>query len=85
MITMAQAPTTPTPASKTAVKKTGLIQYFKEVRSEIRKVSWASRNETLVSTVFVFLMVVVAAIFFFLVDLALRSVVGFILGIGGGQ
>ncbi|GIU66152.1 preprotein translocase subunit SecE [Candidatus Phycosocius spiralis] len=85
IIMMAQAPTTPTPASKPAVKKTGLIQYFKEVRSEIRKVSWASRNETLVSTVFVFLMVVVAAIFFFLVDLALRSVVGFILGIGGGQ
>jgi preprotein translocase subunit SecE len=82
---MAQAPTTPTPASKPAVKKTGPIQYFKEVRSEIRKVSWASRNETLVSTVFVFLMVVVAAIFFFLVDLALRSGVGFILGIGGGQ
>jgi preprotein translocase subunit SecE len=85
MITMAQAPTTPTPASKPAVKKTGLIQYFKEVRSEIRKVSWASRNETLVSTVFVFLMVVVAAIFFFLVDFALRSAVGFILDIGGGQ
>jgi preprotein translocase subunit SecE len=55
------------------------------VRSELRKISWASRNETLVSTVFVFLMVVVAAIFFFLVDLLLRSAVGFILGIGGGQ
>ncbi len=82
---MAQAPTTPTPAPKPAVKKSGLVQYFKDVRSEIRKISWASRNETLVSTVFVFLMVVVAAIFFFLVDLLLRSAVVSILGIGGGQ
>jgi preprotein translocase subunit SecE len=82
---MAQAPTTPTPAPKPAAKKSGFVQYFKDVRSELRKISWASRNETLVSTVFVFLMVVVAAIFFFLVDLLLRSTVGFILGIGGGQ
>jgi preprotein translocase subunit SecE len=82
---MAQAPTTPTPAPKPAAKKTGLIQYFKEVRSEMRKISWASRNETLVSTVFVFIMVVIAAIFFFLVDMILRWGVGLILGIGGGQ
>jgi len=82
---MAQAPTTPTPAPKPAAKKSGFVQYFKDVRSELRKISWASRNETLVSTVFVFLMVVVAAIFFFLVDLLLRNAVGFILGIGGGQ
>jgi preprotein translocase subunit SecE len=82
---MAQAPTTPTPAPKPAVKKSGIVQYFKDVRSEIRKVSWASRNETLVSTVFVFIMVVIAAIFFFLVDWLLRNAVIFILGIGGGQ
>ncbi|GBF58838.1 protein translocase subunit SecE [Candidatus Phycosocius bacilliformis] len=82
---MAQAPTTPTPAPKPAAKKTGLIQYFKEVRSEVRKISWASRNETLVSTIFVFIMVVIAAIFFFLVDMILRWGVGLILGIGGGQ
>lgn len=82
---MAQAPTTPTPAPKPAAKKSGFVQYFKDVRSELRKISWASRNETLVSTVFVFLMVVVAAIFFFLVDALLRTAVVFILGIGGGQ
>jgi len=82
---MSQAPTTPTPAPKPAVKKSGFVQYFKDVRSELRKISWASRNETLVSTVFVFLMVVVAAIFFFLVDWLLRNAVGYILGIGGGQ
>jgi preprotein translocase subunit SecE len=86
---MAQTPTTPTPSSNTGtqpvVKKVGLVQFFKEVRSEVRKISWASRNETLISTVFVFIMVVVAALFFFAVDAALRAGVGAILQIGGGQ
>jgi preprotein translocase subunit SecE len=86
---MAQTPTTPnptkTPVSAPVVKKIGPVQFFKEVRSEVRKISWASRNETLISTVFVFIMVVVAALFFFAVDAALRAGVGAILQIGGGQ
>lgn len=86
---MAQTPTTPTPSSSSGTppvaKKIGPVQFFKEVRSEVRKISWASRNETLISTVFVFIMVVVAALFFFAVDAALRAGVGAILQIGGGQ
>jgi preprotein translocase subunit SecE len=86
---MAQTPTTPnaTPTAGTTpvVKKVGPVQFFKEVRSEVRKISWASRNETLISTVFVFIMVVVAALFFFAVDAILRAGVGAILQIGGGQ
>jgi preprotein translocase subunit SecE len=86
---MAQVPTTPNqaqaPAPKPAAKKIGPVAFFKEVRAEIRKVSWASRNETLISTVFVFIMVVVAAVFFFAVDAILRAGVGAILNIGGGQ
>jgi preprotein translocase subunit SecE len=86
---MAQTPTTPNPASGAgatpAAKKVGPVQFFKEVRSEVRKISWATRNETLISTVFVFIMVVVAALFFFAVDAILRAGVGFILNIGGGQ
>lgn len=89
MSSMAQAPTTPNPsegpALKATTKKIGPIQFFKEVRSEVRKISWASRNETLISTVFVFIMVVVAALFFFAVDAILRAGVGAVLNIGGGQ
>jgi preprotein translocase subunit SecE len=76
---MAQAPTPPTPA-----KKTGILQFAREVRSEARKVTWSSRNETLVSTLFVFIMVILAAVFFLIVDWALRLGVGAILGIGQG-
>jgi preprotein translocase subunit SecE len=86
---MAQAPTTPSPSDdsggKAVAKKIGPVQFFKEVRSEVRKISWSSRNETLISTVFVFIMVVVAALFFFATDALLRAVVGFVLNIGGGQ
>jgi preprotein translocase subunit SecE len=82
---MAQTPTTPnptkTPVSAPVAKQIGPVQFC----SEVRKISWASRNETLISTVFVFIMVVVAALFFFAVDAALRAGVGAILNIGGGQ
>jgi preprotein translocase subunit SecE len=64
-------------------KKTSPLQFAREVRAEARKVTWATRNETLVSTVFVFIMVVLAALFFFLVDMALRAGVGAVLGLGG--
>jgi preprotein translocase subunit SecE len=64
-------------------KKIAPLQFAREVRSEMRKVTWASRNETLISTVFVFVMVVLAALFFFLVDMALRAGVGAVLGLGG--
>ena len=86
---MAQVPTKPAPnqipAPKPVLKKIGIVAFFKEVRAEMRKVTWASLNETLISTVFVFIMVVVAAIFFFAVDAVLRAGVGAILNIGGGQ
>jgi preprotein translocase subunit SecE len=86
---MAQAPTKPGPsdrgAASVATKKVGPIQFAKEVRSEVRKISWSTRSETLISTVFVFIMVVVAALFFFATDAVLRAIVGFVLNIGGGQ
>jgi preprotein translocase subunit SecE len=86
---MAQAPTKPnpseTPAPPAGAKKTGIVQFFKEVRSEVRKISWATRSETLISTVFVFVMVIIAAIFFFAVDWILRTGMAAILNIGGGQ
>ena len=50
-------------------------QFVREVRQEVSKVTWPSRKETTISTAMVFVMVFLAAIFFFLaVDqvLALR-------------
>ncbi len=56
-------------------KKTSPLEFFQQVRSEGSKVTWTSRNETMVSTIMVLIMVVIMAVFFFAVDQSLRYVV----------
>ena len=63
-------------------KKTNPVKFFQEVRAEARKVHWATRNETMISTIMVLIMVTVAAIFFFLADQILSFLVRLILGLG---
>lgn len=55
------------------------FQFLQQVRSEVSKVTWPTRNETLVTTVMVFIMVALASIFFLLVDLVLSTGVGYVL------
>jgi preprotein translocase subunit SecE len=58
-------------------------QFVRQVRQEVAKVSWPSRKETGIGTLMVFIMVFLAAAFFFVVDLALSWGVQKILGLGG--
>jgi preprotein translocase subunit SecE len=62
--------------------KTTPIQFFQQVRQEVAKVTWPTRRETTISTIMVFVMVIVAAIFFFVVDQVLSLAVRFIMGLG---
>ena len=62
--------------------KTDLVQFFREVRQEASKVTWPTRKETTISTGMVLLMVVMAAIFFLVVDELLSFGVRFFLGLG---
>jgi preprotein translocase subunit SecE len=55
--------------------KTSPTKFAQEVRSEAKKITWPSRKETFVSTGMVFVMVFLAAIFFFLVDQLLSMAV----------
>jgi preprotein translocase subunit SecE len=57
-------------------------QFVREVRQETEKVTWPTRKETMITTLVVFLMVFAAALFFFLVDQLLGSVVEVVLGLG---
>ena len=57
-------------------------QFVREVRQEVSKVTWPTRKETLITTGMVLLMVVLAALFFFLVDQVLAFGVRQILGLG---
>jgi preprotein translocase subunit SecE len=63
--------------------KTSPTEFFTQVRQEMRKVTWPTRKETTITTAMVFLMVVLAAVFFMLVDLVMSFGVRQILGLGG--
>ena len=43
-------------------------RFLREVRSEVARVTWPSRRETMVTTGLVFAMAALAAIFFLVVD-----------------
>ena len=58
------------------------VEFLREVRSEALKVAWPTRKETMITTAMVFVMVILASIFFLLSDQVLRWVVGLVLGIG---
>jgi preprotein translocase subunit SecE len=60
--------------------KTTPVEFFQQVRQEVSRVTWPTRKETLVTTAMVFVMVFIAAAFFFVVDqvfsLGVRTVFG---------
>jgi preprotein translocase subunit SecE len=60
--------------------KTNPFTFLQQVRSEVGKVTWPTQRETAVTTVMVFVMVFLAAIFFFLADQVMSAGIGFILG-----
>ena len=65
------------------MSKVNPAQFVRQVRQEVAKVSWPSRKETGIGTLMVFIMVFLAAIFFFVIDLGLSWGVQLILGLGG--
>lgn len=67
---------------KNKMAKFAPIDFLKQVRSEARKVTWPTRQETIASTIAVFIMVIIASIFLFAADQVLAFVVEFTLGLG---
>lgn len=57
------------------------LKFLQEVRQEVGKVSWPTRQETLISTVMVLIMVVVASIFFLAADQIIAWLVQLMLSI----
>ena len=62
------------------MKRNPLV-FFQEVKSELAKVTWPTRNETLVTTIMVFIMVFMAAMFFLVADSILSAGISFVLGL----
>jgi len=59
------------------------LQFLQQVRSEVAKVVWPTQREVLLTTGMVFVMATLTAIFFFFVDLLIRTGLEGILGMFG--
>ncbi len=58
-------------------------EFVRQVRQEMSRVTWPTRKEVTITTIMVFIMVFLLAIFFLLVDWVIRTGVTAVLGIGG--
>lgn len=59
-------------------------QFISQVRAEMAKVSWPTRREVTTTTIMVLIMASLAAVFFSLVDLAIRGGLSLVLGAVSG-
>lgn len=61
--------------------RTNPFTFLQQVRSEASKVVWPSRNETLISTIMVLIMITLASLFFLAADQVFSWIVGLLLGL----
>jgi len=52
---------------------TNPLQFIQQVRSEVSKVVWPTRREVLLTTVMVFILAALTAVFFAIVDILIRG------------
>lgn len=62
--------------------KVSPLQFFRQVKQEVKKVSWPTRSEVVKTAIMVIIIVTIASAFFFFVDQILGWVVKLILGLG---
>jgi preprotein translocase subunit SecE len=62
-----------------AVKVQRIFQFLKEVRFELKRVSWPSRKETFAGTAVVLIIVFIAALFLGIVDIGLSELIKMVL------
>jgi preprotein translocase subunit SecE len=60
--------------------KTNPLQFIQQVRGEVAKVVWPTRREVVLTTIMVFIMAALTAVFFSLVDMGIRFGLALILG-----
>lgn len=57
-------------------------QFLREVKTEVKKVSWPTRKDTINSTSVVLITVLLIALFLGLIDLGLSKIIGGLLRLG---
>jgi preprotein translocase subunit SecE len=63
---------------------TNPLEFLQQARAEIGKVVWPTRREVAITTTMVLILAALAAVFFSLVDLGIRSGLTGILSLAGG-
>jgi preprotein translocase subunit SecE len=61
--------------------KTNPLTFIQQVRAETAKVVWPNRREVTISTIMVLVLASLTAVFFFLVDLLIRTGLAGVLGL----
>lgn len=61
--------------------RTNPITFLQQVRQEVNKVTWPGRNEVLISTAMVIVLVILASLFFLLSDQVMSWLVSLLLSI----
>lgn len=69
-------------ADKDSKKGVGPVTFARQVRAEGAKVTWTSRQETIAATIMVVIMSILVALFLFLADQVIGTVVRMITGLG---
>ena len=59
-----------------------VTEFIDQVTRETRKVTWSTKKETMVSVTMVFIMVIIASLFFLGVDVVMYKLVNIILNLG---
>ena len=65
--------------------KVGPLMFIQQVRNEVSKVTWPSRNETTLTSVIVIIFAIIASLFFFLSDQVMSFFIRLILGLGSNS
>ncbi|MEM7666081.1 MAG: preprotein translocase subunit SecE [Pseudomonadota bacterium] len=62
-------------------RKTSVAEFVNQVRAETSKVVWPTRQETVRTAIFVFIMMVILSLFFLGIDSLFNAVVNFLLSL----
>lgn len=83
------ARTTPAPTSpgrkepaETAKPRTSPLEFARQVRQEVRKITWPTRKETTITAIMVFLLTALLSVFFLAVDFGFGWLSKLLLGLG---
>ncbi|WP_298676805.1 preprotein translocase subunit SecE [uncultured Lentibacter sp.] len=63
--------------------RTNPLQFIQQTRAEVSKIVWPTRREVLLTTVMVFIMASLTAVFFAIVDILIRNGLQAVLNVFG--